>query len=168
MFFCRQIHKHSLTEVFLVQTFPLYACITFGGYNIWNTLHVTDMSTTMSVKESETSSLCEWRQHPSTLHENNLPVLFNLHSSLPLFFPFFFFCSTSKTHSDETPRDCYLAAPLYENQIGNCFFPWFTFMQTKKLFSYFHVNVFFIGGDKCNQSSSRQGRRARRGGIIGA
>lgn len=59
MFFCRQIHKHSLTEVFLVQTFPLYACITFGGYNIWNTLHVTDMSTTMSVKESETSSLCE-------------------------------------------------------------------------------------------------------------
>lgn len=89
-FFCRQIHKHSLTEVFLVQTFPLYACITFGGYNIWNTLHVTDMSTAMSVKESETSSLCEWRQHPSTLHENNLPVLFNLHSSLPLFFPFFF------------------------------------------------------------------------------
>lgn len=59
LFFCRQIHKHSLTEVFLVQTFPLYACITFGGYNIWNTLHVTDMSTAMSVKESETSSLCE-------------------------------------------------------------------------------------------------------------
>lgn len=74
-------------------------------------------------------------------------------------------CSTSKTHSDETPGDCYLPSPLYENQIGNCFCPWFTSMQTKKLFSYFHVNVFFIGGDKCNQSSSRQGRRAcRRGG----
>lgn len=69
-------------------------------------------------------------------------------------------CSTSKTHSDETWRDCYLPSPLYENQIGNCFCPWFTSMQTKKLFSYFHVNVFFIGGDKCNQSSSRQGRRA--------
>lgn len=69
-------------------------------------------------------------------------------------------CSTSKTHSDETRRDCYLPSPLYENQIGNCFCPWFTSMQTKKLFSYFHVNVFFIGGDKCNQSSSRQGRRA--------
>lgn len=69
-------------------------------------------------------------------------------------------CSTSKTHSDETRRDCYLPSPLYENQIGNCFCPWFTSMQTKKLFSYFHVNVFFMGGDKCNQSSSRQGRRA--------
>lgn len=75
-------------------------------------------------------------------------------------------CSTSKTHSDETPRDCYLPSPLYENQIGNCFCPWFTSMQTKKLFSYFHVNVFFIGGDKCNQSSSRQGRRACRGGGL--
>lgn len=53
---------------------------------------------------------------------------------------------------------------MYENQIGNCFCPWFTSMQTKKLFSYFHVNVFFIGDDKCNQSSSRQGRRACWGG----
>lgn len=52
-------------------------------------------------------------------------------------------------------------------KLGIAFFPWFTSMQTKKLFSYFHVNVFFIGGDKCNQSSSRQGRRAcRRGGGL--
>lgn len=131
--------------------------------NTWYTLRVTGMSKAISVSESAASSLCERRQHPSMLHENNLPALFNLHtSSTPPR------CSTSKTHSDETPWDCYLPSPLYENQIGNCFCPWFTSMQTKKLFSYFHVNVFFMGGDKCNQSSSRQGRRACRGGIIGA
>lgn len=150
----------------MCQTFKfsmLYA-INLQGTNIWNIVHVTHASKTISATEPETSSLCEWRQHPSMLHENNLPALFNLHSPSPP--PLI--CSTSKTHSDETPWDCYLASPLYENQIGNCFFPWFTSMQTKKLFSYFHVNVFFIRGDKCNQSSSRQGRRACRGRIIGA
>lgn len=46
-------------------------------------LRVTDMSEAISASESATSSLCERRQHPSTLHENNLPALFNLHTSSP-------------------------------------------------------------------------------------
>lgn len=67
-------------KVFLFRV--LYA-INLQGRNIWNTLHVTHMSKAISAAESETSSLCEWRQHPSTLHGNNLPALFNLHTSLP-------------------------------------------------------------------------------------
>lgn len=46
-------------------------------------LRVTDMSEAISACKSATSSLCEWRQHPSMFHENNLPALFNLHTSSP-------------------------------------------------------------------------------------
>ena len=63
--------------------FGVFYAINLQGRNIWNTPHVTDMSKAISAAESETSSLCEWRQHPSTLHENNLPALFNLHTSSP-------------------------------------------------------------------------------------
>ena len=54
--------------------------------NLWcrntrYTLRVTGLSKAISVSESAASSLCERRQHPSMLHENNLPALFNLHTS---------------------------------------------------------------------------------------
>lgn len=101
------------------------------------------------------------------IHQCSMKIICQLYSIYIRLHPPPPSCSTSKTHSDETPGDCYLPSPMYENQIGNCFCPWFTSMQTKKLFSYFHVNVFFIGGDKCNQSSSRQGRRACWGGWGG-
>lgn len=73
------------TEMFPVRV--ILVCVsTLQGRNIRNTRHVTHMSEAISATASQTSSLCEWRQHPSTLHENNLPALFNLHTSSPSLF----------------------------------------------------------------------------------
>lgn len=86
LFFIRQYSGYNgISAICRVKFFLLsvLGAINLRCPNTWYPPRVTDMSKAISASESATSSLCERRQHPSTLHENNLPALFNLHTSSP-------------------------------------------------------------------------------------